>query len=264
VREKAGDGLAFEGSVFVCIVEIGLVAGHDHGNVMFTSPGRKSYRNVLVLGWGSRSENFIYQGSAMLTKIMGRHTLTAEYDYTRLRIFHDSVFSSFNYDNVPTADPQNVIHPRRAILIEAVEAGAAQAAQLHHARHRQAPVRLHFFFDFPVDRGFPISACRIRCSSMCCKHPFKKSISSACWPTFRSNSAIPPSDQRGFPLPGNTLPGPCRNSRRQRCNTFGFVRPRPWSKKEMTREAAIAVRGGHRLIVTSRRLVRFVCLQKIS
>jgi len=52
--------------------------------------------------------DFIYQGSAMLTKIMGRHTFTAGYDYTRLRIFHDSVFSSFNYDNVPTADPQNV------------------------------------------------------------------------------------------------------------------------------------------------------------
>ena len=52
--------------------------------------------------------DFVYQGSAMLTKIMGRHTFTAGYDYTRLRIFHDSVFSTFNYDNVPTADPQNV------------------------------------------------------------------------------------------------------------------------------------------------------------
>ncbi len=52
--------------------------------------------------------DFIYQSTAMLTKIMGRHTFTAGYDYTRLRIFHDSVFSSFNYDNVPTSDPQNV------------------------------------------------------------------------------------------------------------------------------------------------------------
>lgn len=50
----------------------------------------------------------VWQGTAMLTKIMGRHTFTAGYDYTRLRIFHDSVFSTFNYDNVPTSDPQNV------------------------------------------------------------------------------------------------------------------------------------------------------------
>src|SRR6266702_2579550 len=48
-------------------------------------------------------------------------------------------------------------------------------------------------------------------------------ISSACSPTLRSNSAIRPSDQRCFPFPGNTLPGPCRNSRRQRCNTLGFT-----------------------------------------
>src|ERR1035437_2334800 len=26
-----------------------------------------------------------------------------------------------------------------------------------------------------------------------------------------------------FPWPGNTLPGPCRTSRRQRCSTFGFT-----------------------------------------
>src|SRR6202042_1712486 len=52
------------------------------------------------------------------------------------------------------------------------------------------------------------------------QHPFKNSISSACWPTFRSSSAIRPSDQRCFPFPGNTLPGPWRNSRRQRCSTL--------------------------------------------
>ena len=42
------------------------------------------------------------------------------------------------------------------------------------------PVGFHFFLDLPVDRGFPVSACSIRCSSMRCKHPFKKSLSSAC------------------------------------------------------------------------------------
>src|ERR1700687_3524259 len=32
-----------------------------------------------------------------------------------------------------------------------------------------------------------------------------------------------PSDQRCVPLPGNALPGPLRNSRRQRCNTLGLT-----------------------------------------
>ena len=58
---------------------------------------------------------------------------------------------------------------------------------------------------------------------MRCKHPFKKSISSVCWPIFRSNSAIRPSAQRRCPWPGKTLPGPCRNSRRQRCSTLGLT-----------------------------------------
>src|ERR1700683_1702735 len=112
---------------------------------------------------------------------------------------------------------------RLAARVESVEAGAAHAAQLYHASNRQSPVRLHFFLDFPVDRGLPLSACSIRCSSMRCEPPFKKSISSVCWPTLRSTSAIRPSDQRCFPLPGKTLPAPWRNSRRQRCSTLGFT-----------------------------------------
>ena len=31
-----------------------------------------------------------------------------------------------------------------------------------------------------MDGGFPFDTCSIRCSSMRCKHPFKKSISSVC------------------------------------------------------------------------------------
>lgn len=52
--------------------------------------------------------DFTYQSSISLNKVYGRHSFTVGYDYTRLRIFHDSVFSSFNYDRVPTSDPQNV------------------------------------------------------------------------------------------------------------------------------------------------------------
>jgi hypothetical protein len=63
------------------------------------------------------------------------------------------------------------IRPRRAIFIEAIEAGSADPAQFHHPFNDQPPVGLHFFLDLPVDRGFPVSACSIRCSSMRCKHP---------------------------------------------------------------------------------------------
>jgi hypothetical protein len=59
--------------------------------------------------------DFTYQGSISLNKIYGRNTFTFGYDYTRLRIFHDSVFSTFNYDNVATADPQNVSNTGQAM-----------------------------------------------------------------------------------------------------------------------------------------------------
>jgi hypothetical protein len=66
-------------------------------------------------------------------------------------------------------------------------------AQFHHALDRQSPAGRHFFLDLPVDRGFPVNACSIRCSSMRCKHPFKKTISTVCWPILRSSSEIRPS-----------------------------------------------------------------------
>src|SRR6266852_3516924 len=107
--------------------------------------------------------------------------------------------------------------------IEAVEAGPAYPAQLRHSLYCHVALGLHFLRDFPTDSGFPVNACSIRCSSMRCKQPFKKSISRACWPILRSSSATRPSSQRRLPPPGKTLPGPCRNSRRQRCSTFGLT-----------------------------------------
>ena len=59
--------------------------------------------------------DFTYQSSISLTKTYGRQTFTLGYDYTRLRIFHDSVFSSFSYDNLPTSDPQNVSNTGQAL-----------------------------------------------------------------------------------------------------------------------------------------------------
>ena len=115
------------------------------------------------------------------------------------------------------------IRTRRLGVLEPVEAGRETRPNFTIRSMLNPRLRLHFFLGLPVDRGFPFNACSIRCSSMRCKHPFKKSISSACWPILRSNSAIRPSAQRRFPVPGNTLPGPWRNSRRQRCSTFAFT-----------------------------------------
>jgi len=64
--------------------------------------------------------DFTYQGSASMTKIMGRHTVGFGYDYTQLRIIHDSVFLNFAFNNVPTSDPQNVSntgHPFASFLL---------------------------------------------------------------------------------------------------------------------------------------------------
>src|SRR5712692_264957 len=71
----------------------------NFGVTGFTGPG---------LGNLVNGPDAIWQGSININKIHGRHTFTVGYDYTRLRIFHDSVFSTFNFDNVPTADPQNI------------------------------------------------------------------------------------------------------------------------------------------------------------
>jgi hypothetical protein len=59
--------------------------------------------------------DFTYQGSVGLSKIAGKHNLSFGFDYTRLRIFHDSVFSTFQFQNVPTADPQNVANTGHAV-----------------------------------------------------------------------------------------------------------------------------------------------------
>ena len=48
-------------------------------------------------------------------------------------------------------------------------------------------------------------------------------ISNVCWPIFRFNRDCRASSQRRLPAPENALPGPWRNSRRLRCNTFGFT-----------------------------------------
>jgi hypothetical protein len=59
--------------------------------------------------------DFTYQGSVALNKTVGRHQMAFGFDYTRLRIFHDSVFASVNYDNVPVADPQNIASTGQAV-----------------------------------------------------------------------------------------------------------------------------------------------------
>ncbi len=99
-----------------------------------------------------------------------------------------------------------------AIRLMAVEAGPAHLGQLEHAPHCQSVPHLQvfgrLFADRGVDRGFPLNACGIRCSSMRCQHPFKKSISSAWRPIFCSSSATRPSGQRRLPQPERHSPDP--------------------------------------------------------
>src|SRR5215471_11554312 len=107
--------------------------------------------------------------------------------------------------------------------IDAVERGPADVAQFAHSHHRHRGAFLALILDELIRRGFPVSACSIRCCSMRCKHPFKKSISTACCPTLRSSCATFVSSHRRFPTPGNAFAGPWRNSFRQRCSTFGLT-----------------------------------------
>ena len=55
---------------------------------------------------------------------------------------------------------------------------------------RQEALKLHHFSDLSVDAGPPASVFRCRSSFTRLKALAKKSISSACWPIFRSSSAI--------------------------------------------------------------------------
>ncbi len=87
--------------------------------------------------------DFTYQGSLALTKIVGKQTIAFGYDYTQLRIIHDSVFLNFNFNNVATSDPQNVArtgHPFASFLLGlnngggriTGEADLDVAQKLHH------------------------------------------------------------------------------------------------------------------------------------
>jgi hypothetical protein len=110
-----------------------------------------------------------------------------------------------------------------AIRVVAIEAGAADLAEFAQALDRHRGPFFDLPLNLPVGCGFPVKACSIRSSSIRCKHPFKKSISRACWPTLRSNCATFVSSQRRFPSPGNAFPGPSRNSFRQRCSRFALT-----------------------------------------
>jgi hypothetical protein len=64
--------------------------------------------------------DFTYQGSISVTKIADRHSIGFGYDYTKLRIIHDSVFLNFDFNNIPTGDPQSLSatgHPFASFLL---------------------------------------------------------------------------------------------------------------------------------------------------
>src|SRR5690349_4841295 len=100
----------------------------------------------------------------------------------------------------------HVAFGRLRIRIETVETSATHSCQLAHALNGQF-LAAHFLPDLLVDSGFPVNACSIRCSSMRCKHRFKKSISNACCPIFRSNSATRFSSALFLSSPGKACSG---------------------------------------------------------
>jgi hypothetical protein len=93
---------------------------------------------------------------------------------------------------------------------KAVVTGPAQWGQSAHLCHAHARFPPDLLLDVFVDRGFPFNACNIRCSSMRCKQPFKKSISSVCWPIFRSLRIPSDADQRSEVM-AITIPSSCRS-----------------------------------------------------
>jgi len=103
--------------------------------------------------------------------------------------------------------------------IEAVESGAAHARQSRPLLDRQWALTLLFLVDFPAEGGVGFSARHFRSSSICRKQPFKKSISIACWPIFRSSSATAVSSCRRRQAEF----GRSSNCRRQACNWFGLT-----------------------------------------
>ncbi len=88
----------------------------------FDFPVNFNIAGVTAPGNGNlvNGPDFTYQGSLALTKIVGKQTIAFGYDYTQLRIVHDSVFVNFDFNNVATSDPQNVSrtgHPFASFLL---------------------------------------------------------------------------------------------------------------------------------------------------
>ena len=111
----------------------------------FDFPVNFNIEGVTAPGNGNlvNGPDFTYQGSAALTKIVGKQTIAFGYDYTQLRIVHDSVFVNFGFNNVATSDPQNVArtgHPFASFLLGlnnsggriSGEADLDIAQKLHH------------------------------------------------------------------------------------------------------------------------------------
>src|SRR6516225_8033221 len=84
---------------------------------------------------------------------------------------------------------QVAIDRLRRPLPPAIESGPAYLRQPTALAQLDATGQLHFFFQVRIDEPRVVNPCSFRCSSTCCKHPRKKSISSACCPTLRSSVA---------------------------------------------------------------------------
>ena len=123
------------------------------------------------------------------------------------------------------------IWPRIGV-VEAVEAGPGNPAQLHHAFNRESAPGLHFFLDLLVDGGFPVNACSIFAVPRCflASYPSKnRNFQGLLADLALPSSAMRPSAPALVSLdPETRCLGPCRTSRRQRCQhvRIHFQRPR--------------------------------------
>src|SRR3954464_3304458 len=91
---------------------------------------------------------------------------------------------------------------RRGLVLPAIEARTADLSQPAELVERHGDGQAHLLFEVRVDDPRVVNACSLRCSSTCCK---QKSISTTCWPTFRSSAAMRFSSARFRPGPVNAL-----------------------------------------------------------
>jgi len=112
------------------------------------------------------------------------------------------------------------VGPVLALSFEAIVAARLTQASFT-IRRRSVPVGLHFFFDLPEDRGFPVSACNIRVLDV-----LQSTLQTIPAPADPLSAPVPPPGLR--PAAASrcremALPGPSRTPGATGAATFGSL-----------------------------------------